>query len=137
MGLLSEGKRIAFFVYRVLEKTLTDIYLRSFDEEGQPKLIFPSIEYRLGLQLLGEKVFAITDRNAPNRRIVEIRLRDNGEHEWVDIVPERNTPIENWVIVGERMFVSYFEEMTRHVCIFDFFGKKLREIRYEATKAFA
>jgi len=53
----------------------------------------------LGLRLMDDKILAITDRNAPNRRIVEIRLRENGEHEWIGIVPESDTPsaIGSWL----------------------------------------
>jgi prolyl oligopeptidase len=71
---------------------------------------------------------AITDRHAPNRRIVEIRLRENGEHEWIDIVPESDTPIRNWLVVGDSIFVSYTKDMQHSVSIFDFFGKKTGEV---------
>src|SRR5260370_1682891 len=64
----------------------------------------------------------------PNRRIIEIRLRDNGDHEWIDIVPESDTPINNWHVVGNRIFVSYTKEMTHRVFIFSFYGQKLGEM---------
>jgi len=128
LGLFSDSKRLVFLVYRFLEKTITDIYLKRFEGEGLPEQIFGGIDYMLGLQLLDEKILAITDRNAPHRRIVEIRLRNNGEHEWIDIVPEGDTPISNWLIVGDRIFVSYTKEMTHRVFIFDFSGQKLGEM---------
>ena len=128
LGLFSDSKHLVFLVYRFLEKTLTDIYLGNFEETNPPKSIFREIEYSLGLQLLNDKILAITDRNAPNRRIVEIRLRDNGEHQWIDIVPESETPISNWLIVGDRIFVSYMKEMVHQVIIFDFTGQKLGEM---------
>jgi len=128
LGLFSDSKRLVFLVYHFLEKTLTDIYLKRFDEEGLPEPIFRGIGYMLGLQLLGERIVAITDRDAPNRRIVEIRLHENGEHEWVDIVPESVTPINNWHVVGDRIFVSYTKEMTHRVFIFDLYGQKLGEM---------
>src|SRR5258708_6028826 len=75
LALLSDKKRLAFFVYWFLDKTLTDIYLQPFEGTAPPELIFSRIEYMLGLWLMDDKILAITDRNAPNRRIVEIRLR--------------------------------------------------------------
>lgn len=125
LGLFSDKKRLGFLVCHFLEKTITDIYLKRFEEEGLPQQIFGGIDYMLGLQLLDEKILAITDRNAPNRRIVEIRLRDNGEHEWIDIVPESDTPISSWLIVGDRIFVSCTKEMTHRVFIFGLYGQKL------------
>jgi prolyl oligopeptidase len=77
---------------------------------------------------VNERIFAITDRDAPNRRIVEIRLRESGEHEWMDVVPESDIPINNWHLVGDRIFVSYLREMTHQIRIFDFSGKALGEL---------
>jgi prolyl oligopeptidase len=128
LALLSDKKRLGFFVYRFLDKTLTDIYLQPFDGSIPPQLIFSRIDYMLGLRLMDDKILAVTDHNAPNRRIVEIRLRENGEHEWIDIVPENDTPIKNWLVVGDSLFVSYMKDMRHRVFIFDFSGKKTREM---------
>jgi prolyl oligopeptidase len=128
LALLSDKKRLGFFVYPFLDKKLTDIYLQPFDGSIPPQLIFSRIDYMLGLRLVNDKILAITDRNAPNRRIVEIRLRENGEHEWIDVVPENDTPIRNWLVVGDSLFVSYIKDMRHRVFIFDFSGKKTAEM---------
>jgi prolyl oligopeptidase len=128
LTLLADKKRLGFFVYRFLDKTFTDIYLRPFEEDAPPTLTFADIDYMLGPRLMDDKILAITDRNAPNRRIVEIRLRENREHEWIDVVPESDTPIRNWLVVGESIFVSYSKDMQHRVFIFDFSGKKTGEM---------
>jgi len=128
LALICDKKRLGFFVYRFLDKTTTDIYLKSFDTEGPPELIFRQIDYLLGLRLIDEKILAITDREAPNRRIVELRLRTSGEHEWIDIVPECDTPIRDWAVVGDSIFVSYMKEMVPQVVVFDFSGKRRGEM---------
>ena len=128
LGLFSDDKHLVFLVYRFLEKTLTDIYVTSFEGTSLPEPIFQGIDYSLGLQLLDDRIFALTDRDAPNRRIVEIRLRNNGEHEWIDIVPQTDTPINSWLVVGDRIFVSYRREMTQQIRIFDFSGSALGEL---------
>ena len=134
LGLFSDSKRLVFLSYRLLEKTLTDIYLRSFEGTDLPEPIFRGIDYSLGLWLLDDRIFAITDRDAPNRRIVEIRLRDDGQHEWVDIVPDTGTPINNWLIVGDRIFISYMREMTHQIRIFDFSGRPLGELPIQSDE---
>ena len=77
---------------------------------------------------MDDKILAITDREAPNRKIVEIRLHENQEHEWIDVVPETDTPIGNWLVVGDSIYVSYMKEMIHRIFIFDLSGKKLGEI---------
>src|SRR5258708_20131971 len=111
-----------------LDKTLTDIYLQPFEKSAPPELIFNRIDYMLGLRLMDDRILAITDRQAPNRRIVEIRLRKNGEHEWIDIISENDTPISNWLLFAASIFVSYLKEMQHRVFIFDFSGKKIGEM---------
>ncbi len=128
LGLFSGSKRLGFLVYRFLEKTFTDIYLKPFEREGMPEPILSGIDYSLGLRLLDDRMLAITDRDAPNRRIVEIHLRENGKHDWVDIVPETDTPIGPWLVVGDRLVVSYTKQMKHTICIFDFSGQKVGEL---------
>jgi prolyl oligopeptidase len=128
LSLTSEKKRLAFFVYRFLDKTLTDIYLQPFDAAMSPELIFSQIDYLLGLRFLDDTILAITDRDAPNRRIVEIRLRESGEHEWIDVVPETDTPISNWFIGGDTMYVSRVKEMIHRIFVFDLAGENLGEV---------
>jgi prolyl oligopeptidase len=128
MSLFSDHKRLVFHVNRFLEKSVTDIYLKVFEGKEKPELILRGIDYSLGLRLLDDRILAISDRDAPNRRIVEIRLRDDGEHEWIDVVPATDTPINNWLVAGNRIFVSYMKEMTHQVRIFDLSGKALGEL---------
>jgi prolyl oligopeptidase len=128
LGLFSDNKRLVFLVYRFLEKTLTDIYLKPFDGNEEPEPIFRGIDFSIGLRFLGNTILASTDHDAPNRRIVEIRIGENGKQEWMDIVPETDTPINNWLVAGNRIFVSYMKEMTHQIRIFDFFGNALGEL---------
>jgi prolyl oligopeptidase len=128
LAILSDKKRLGFLVYRFTEKALTDIYLRPFEEDGPPAMTLAQIDYMLDLCLMDDKILAITDRQAPNRRIVELRLRENGDHGWIDIVPESDTPIGYWLVVGNSIFVSYTKDMEHRIFIFDFSGKKTGEM---------
>ena len=82
----------------------------------------------LGLQLLNEKILAITDHEAPNRRIVEIQLQEGGEPKWIDIVPESDMMIKNWHLAGDSIFVSYPKTWQHRIFEFDLFGKKISEL---------
>lgn len=128
LSLSSDQKRLVFFVYRFLDKTLTDIYLKPFGEEGLLEPIVCGIDYSLGLLLADERILGITNRDAPNYRIVEIRLHHNGEHEWVDVVPECDNRIETCVVVEGRILVSYVKQMAHQVVIFDLAGRKMGEM---------
>jgi prolyl oligopeptidase len=128
LSLSCENNHLLLFVYRFHEKTQTDIYLQRLEVDNSPKQILRGIEYSLGLRLLGDRILAITDRGAPNRRIVEIHPRDDEDHEWIDIVPESNARISKWFLAGNRIVVCYLERMTRRIVILDSYGQKIGEM---------
>jgi prolyl oligopeptidase len=128
LSLFSDNGHLVLFVYRFVEKTLLDIYLKPLEGVAKPEQIFCGLDYSLGLRMVNDRIFAITDRDAPNRRIVEIRLREDGQHQWIDIIPESDTPIGLWLVVGDRFFVSYHKHSKHMICIFDFSGQNLSEL---------
>lgn len=128
LGLVAGSDRLAFIVHRFSKTTLTDVYLMPLDGTRKPVPIFLEIAYSLGLHLLPDRILALTDRDAPNRRIVELRLRGTGGHEWVDIVPEADAPIDAWLVAGDYILVSYAKELKQQVRIFDLFGVELRRL---------
>ena len=128
LSLTSDNKRLVFFVHHFLEKTLTDTYLQPFDAVTSPELIFSQIDYLLGLRFLDDRILAITDREAPNQKIVEIRLGENGKHECIDLIPETDMSIKNWLLAGDTIYVSCMKEMIHRIFAFDLSGKKLGEM---------
>jgi prolyl oligopeptidase len=125
LGLCGDNKHLVLLVYRFLEKTFTDIYLQPFGDDAKADQIFRGLDYSVGLRLIENRIFAITDRDAPNRRIVEIRLRDNGQQEWIDVVPDTGKLIQNWLIASDRMLVFYSCGRTQQICVFDLSGTAL------------
>jgi prolyl oligopeptidase len=126
--LTSDAKRLGFLVYRFLEKTRTDFYLRPFDSEGSLEVVVEDADYRFAPRLILDKILALTNRDAPNFRIVEVRLRNNSQPEWLDVVPETVDRISSWTVGRERIFVSYIHQTATQVAVFDFAGKKTGEM---------
>jgi prolyl oligopeptidase len=128
--------RLAFFVYRFNEKTVSDVYFKSFEDKSAAEPIFRGISYSLGLRLLDDKILAITDHDAPNRRIVEIRLQEGGEPKWIDIVRESDMMIKSWFLAGDSIFVSYAKDMAHRVFAFDLLGNKISELQVGDDETF-
>jgi prolyl oligopeptidase len=126
--LVSDANRLGFLVYKFLEKTRTDFYLKTFDSSGPPEGILADAEYTFGPRLIPGKILAITDRDAPNLRIVELSLQKNKDPEWIDLVPETAMRITRWVVVGNRIFVSRIRHTRTYVSVFDFSGQKTTEL---------
>jgi len=128
LGLTSNRSRIGFLVYRFLEKTRTDFYLQPWGSETAPEHILRDADYSFGPLLHRGRILAITDRSAPNLRIVELRLRPEREPEWVDVVPESDSRIQQWAIASDMLFVSYIRGTAPQISVFDLDGNKTGEV---------
>jgi prolyl oligopeptidase len=126
--LTSDATRIGFLVYRFFEKTRTDFYLKAWEDEIAPKHILSDADYSFGPLLFSGRILAITNRNAPNLRIVELRLRPGAEPEWMDLIPESDSRIQQWAVAGDRIVILSGKGMDRHICIFDLAGRKTEEV---------
>jgi prolyl oligopeptidase len=130
--LVSDAKNVGFLVYRFLEKTLTDFYVKPWEGDAAPEHLVKGAEYSFGPLLLPDRILAITDRCAPNLRIVELRRRPEGEPEWVDLVPESDGRIQQWAVAGDRILVFYIRRTAIKVSIFDLDGNRTGELPIRA-----
>ena len=128
--LISEGNRLGFLVFHFGKQPRTDFYLRTFERGGSRQSFVASADCVLSPVLIPGKILALTDRDAPNLRIVELRLCGKKETEWVEIVPENNARINQWLVSGDRIFVSYIQQSRTHISLFDLSGRKTRDLPF-------
>jgi prolyl oligopeptidase len=124
LTLLSDRELLVLLVNRFVEPVCTDVYLGQFDRT-EPTLILHGLEHVLGLRVVNGTILALTDRNAPNRRIVELRPKPNRTAQWIDIIPQKDELIRSWLIAGDRIVVHYSKNMTQRFVLFDFSGQPL------------
>jgi prolyl oligopeptidase len=125
--MISDTTRLGFLVYRFLERTRTHFYLKAFESNDSPDQVLADAEYSFGPRLIPGRILAITDRDAPNLRIVDLRLRGKHDLDWVDVVPESDSRIHQWIVVGDRILVSYVRQAETRVSVFDLEGNKTDE----------
>lgn len=129
LSIVPGKERLGFLLYRFLDKPYTDFYLWHLGSQTAPTPVIQSAEYHFGPFLMKDgRILAITDRDAPNSRIVRLLLRDDLEPEFVDVVPATDVPIQNLVVTESRLFVSYNREIQTQIKVFDHFGKPLGEL---------
>ena len=126
--LVSDANRLGFLVYKFRERIRTDFYLKTFDSNGPPEVILVDAEYMFGPRLIPGRILAITDRDAPNLRIVELAPQENKALKWVDLVPETAMRITRWLVGGNRIFVSRIRHTRTYVSVFDLSGRKTSEL---------
>lgn len=78
-----------------------------------------------------ESLVVLSNRHAPNRRIVSIGLSTilpDSDANWAVLVAERAIPIDAATAAGGRLFVTYLEDVTSRVHVFFRHGTPDREI---------
>lgn len=132
LRLVAGTDRLAFLVYRLLEKACTDFYLWYPNIEDAPSLCIKNAEYKFGPLFLNDgRIVAITDRDAPNFRIVDVGLVAGHEPVFADLVPECKARIQDWMVTRDRLFVSYIRNLQVQIEIFDLHGKCLGQLPAE------
>jgi prolyl oligopeptidase len=76
----------------------------------------------------GSTVFLRSDKDAPNRRIIAIDLKQPAQGAWKVIVPDRKEAIESAALVGERLVVQYLVDVQARLMLFDLAGVSKGEI---------
>jgi prolyl oligopeptidase len=121
--------QLGFLVVRFVEKPRTDFYLWKPEGTDAPEPIIWDAEYKFGPLLLKDgRILAITDRDAPTFRIVEVCPQRGQEPEFKTLVGQDEAPIQNWMVSGSRIVVSYLRQIQTEIDIFDLAGKPLGQL---------
>lgn len=120
--LMGGGRRLGFLIYHFGEKIQVDFYLKETNDQRRPQKIFERGEFTFNPEFLGDRIFAVTNRDAPNLRIVELGLHEGRTPEWTEVVPESDCPIQQWRIVERNIYVLCSCRRGSCIRIFDLSG---------------
>ncbi|WP_228852881.1 prolyl oligopeptidase family serine peptidase [Aegicerativicinus sediminis] len=76
---------------------------------------------------VGSKLYLITDKDAPNRRLVTVDATNPTPENWVDVIPETEFVL-NPSTGGGYLFAEYMEDAVSKVLQYDYDGKLVREV---------
>lgn len=129
LSMVSDRQRMGILVYDFGDPTSTDFYLWEMNSESEPTPIVKHAPFKFTPSLCDDgRIIAITDNDAPNYKIVEIRPCDGQDAKFIDLVPETDWPIQGWTVADKNTFVSYFRNLKSEIAIFDFAGKTVGQI---------
>ena len=78
---------------------------------------------------IGEKLIIVTDRNAPNSRIILVDSKNPEEKNWKELIPEKPEVLSSISSVGGKLFVTYMKDVTPHVYVYNVDGWLENEIQ--------
>ena len=113
------------FLYRAvrLEGPIrSDFYLHDLSSGLGPKKILENIEGIFCPFFAGNELLALTDLQAPNRRIVAIDLGNPGSAHWRTVVRESKVPILQFAVTVDSLCLTYMENLAHTILVFDLSG---------------
>jgi prolyl oligopeptidase len=72
--------------------------------------------------------FVVTDKDAPNSRLVAIDLTKPDPKAWQDLLPEQKQPLQSVSFLSNRFIASYMTDAHDEVRLFDRNGKSLGKV---------
>lgn len=76
-----------------------------------------------------DKLFFVTNFNAPNKRIVAATLEQPSPEQWDELIQEKEYVIENASIAGDKLVVNYLKDVQSKIEVYSFEGDLLKELK--------
>ena len=77
---------------------------------------------------VGDRLLLITNRGAPNFKLVSVDPAKAAESAWRTILPEQDFLLDDVSAVGGKLFVTYQQDVVHHVYVHALDGRREREI---------
>ncbi|MBU0618340.1 MAG: prolyl oligopeptidase family serine peptidase [Planctomycetes bacterium] len=104
-----------------------DLYIRRADEE-EFRPVAVGLRVLLMGDVLDDKLYLLTNHEAPRYRVVVTDPANPGPETWKDVIPEQKGVIESMKIVGGKLIVSVMENAYSRLCVYEIDGKMSTEI---------
>tara|TARA_R110000823_G_scaffold159218_7_gene290626 strand:+ start:61825 stop:63987 length:2163 start_codon:yes stop_codon:yes gene_type:complete len=80
------------------------------------------------LENVGSKLYIVTNRNAPNKKVVTVDASNPTPDNWVDFIPETENVLSPST-GGGNIFANYMVDAVSKVMQYDYDGKLIREVK--------
>jgi prolyl oligopeptidase len=130
-GLSDDGRYLGLVVLHGSAGTKTEIYYKDLQKDGPIETLVNDIDARFIPEIAGDYILLQTNWDAPNGRVLRVDVENPARENWVEIIPEREAPIQGMSTVGGKIFVQYLDNVIPRVEIFDVDGSSEGEIAFE------
>lgn len=113
-----------------------DLYIRRADEQ-EFRPIAVGLKARHSGDVLGDKLFLLTNHQAPRCRVVVADPTSRGPETWKELIPEQKGVIQSMTIVGGKLILGVMENAYSRLCVYDTDGKLVTEIELPALGSVA
>ena len=129
-GVTEDGRYAIFIASHGSAGDKVEVYYQDLAGKGPITPIVNDIEAGFSPDIVGDKMYLATNWNAPNRHIYEVDLKNPARDKWRIVVPESSAVLDDFSAVGGKLFVSYLENVSSRIKVFEPSGKHVRDITF-------
>ena len=129
-----DGRYLVISVYRGADprnrlyvKTLGDPMEPNIGAPVKPLIVDDDAEFTY-IGNAGTTFYVRSDRDAPNRKVIAVDVRDPAADKWQTLIPESKNAIENVALAGGQLAVQYLVDVKSEVRLFDPRGNAMGSI---------
>lgn len=100
--------------------------------ESEKKLTYISEEFSSDFEVInnsGDTIYINTNKDAKNYKIIAVNTKAPSINDWIEIIPQRDEPINACVIIGNKIIVDYLSDVKSKVLLFNLDGKVAGEVK--------
>jgi prolyl oligopeptidase len=106
----------------------TEVFIKNLETNSDFQPLITGLNSQFEVAFAGDSLFVMTDWNAPKYRILKIDLRDPAQDKWKEIVPPAEDAIQDFSLIGGKLYVNYLHNVTSRILIFSAEGKSLGQV---------
>jgi prolyl oligopeptidase len=107
----------------------TEVWVQDLKDKGPLVPIVNDVTAAFYPAIGGDKLYLLTNWNAPKWRVMEVDLKNPGRDHWREVIPEGENVLDGLTLAGGKLVVAVIENVVNHVKIYDTNGKLVREIK--------
>ncbi|MBI3653998.1 MAG: S9 family peptidase [Acidobacteria bacterium] len=130
VGLSDDGRYLIVNVVYGSAGDKVEVWVQNLAESGDLKPIVKDLTGNFSPAFAGDKMYMQTNWEAPNYRLLEVNLKNPARQNWQTIIPEAQSVMSGFSLVGGKVFVNYLENVSSHLKVFSATGKFLNEIKF-------
>ena len=117
-------ERLGFLVYRFADRTYTSFYQTLLGATDELQSILLDVPFFFSPMMADGKLLALTDFEAPNLRVVQVRPRLGYSAAFDDLIPESSHRIQRCMLIGSHLLLSYLAPSGNEIHIYNADGAR-------------
>jgi prolyl oligopeptidase len=123
-----DGRWLVIEVHHGSVGKKVEVYVLDLRNGGPVVTVVNDLDARFDASIGGDRLYLLTNWNAPRFRVMSVPLADPRRERWKEIVPETTAVITDIAPVGGHLLVRSLEHVQPRLAVHDADGRALRNI---------